>query len=351
MRRALAALLLAGVVLGAAGTARAHPLRFGALTVEEEPGGAAVARLRFSGTERRPDGADIVVPPSCVDRAPPTAVPIRYGVERERRLRCPPGALAAGPVGVRGIGEGALGGRAQVMLRLGLADGRHVEQVLDATRPVWRPAAAAAASRDEPSTSAVVWRYATLGVRHILLGFDHLLFLAVLLLAVRGRRPLFVAITSFTVGHSVTLALAALDVVRVPVAAVEAAIALSIAVVSADVVRRRRAVTADDTPWRAGRGRSAALVPAAFGLVHGLGFAAALRELGLPPGGLLPALVSFNLGVEAGQLLFVLAAVGLIALSRRLPLPDRPASRAAPVLAAYAAGAIAAWLCITRIAG
>jgi len=144
-----------------------------------------------------------------------------------------------------------------------------------------------------------------LGVEHILTGWDHLLFLLVLLLRGGGWLSLAKIITAFTVAHSVTLALAVLDVVHVPDRLVEAVIALSIAAVAAEnlflspVVARR---------W---------IVSFAFGLVHGFGFSAALRELGLPAQGLLLSLLGFNAGVEAGQALVVAVALPALALLRR----------------------------------
>jgi hydrogenase/urease accessory protein HupE len=150
-----------------------------------------------------------------------------------------------------------------------------------------------------------------LGVEHILTGYDHLLFLAALLLVCATFREAAVVITCFTVAHSVTLALAALDVVRLPSRAVEAVIAASIVYVALENVfrfgkdRQRLA-------WRAG-------VTFAFGLVHGMGFASVLRELGLGsvPGGVVMPLLKFNLGVEAGQLAVAAVVFPLILVARR----------------------------------
>jgi HupE / UreJ protein len=144
-----------------------------------------------------------------------------------------------------------------------------------------------------------------LGVEHILSGWDHLLFLLGLLLRGGGWLSLAKIITAFTLAHSITLALAVLDVVALPDRLVEAVIALSIAIVAAEnlflqpvVVRR----------W---------LVSFCFGLVHGFGFSSVLRELGLPPDGLLRSLVGFNLGVELGQALVVAVALPALLLVRR----------------------------------
>jgi hypothetical protein len=151
-----------------------------------------------------------------------------------------------------------------------------------------------------------------LGVRHILGGWDHLLFLLALLLRGGTVFALLKIVTAFTLAHSVTLALAVLDVVSVPERLVESVIALSIAVVAAENLLPRRALSAR---WP---------VSFAFGLVHGFGFATALRELAVPRGGLAGSLLGFNLGVEAGQALVVAVVMPLLLLLGRAP--------AAPVL-------------------
>jgi hypothetical protein len=157
-----------------------------------------------------------------------------------------------------------------------------------------------------PAAPAVPWSAVRLGVEHILTGWDHLLFLFALLLGTRGIRPIALAVSAFTVAHSITLALAATGIFLPSSRIVEPAIALSIAYVAFANVWRPGAPDS----WRA------ALV---FGLVHGFGFAAALRDLALPRERLLPTLLAFNAGVEIGQLLVVLALAPSIAfvLTRR----------------------------------
>ena len=160
---------------------------------------------------------------------------------------------------------------------------------------------------------AVVRTFVVSGIEHILIGPDHLLFLLGLLLLGGSLWRLATIVTAFTVGHSVTLSLAALDLVRVAPTLIEPAIALSIVVVGVDnlLVRRRIAESLSGTfdlrPWLA----------AAFGLIHGFGFAAVLREVGLPPGALGWSLAAFNIGVELGQLAVVAVAVALLAAVRR----------------------------------
>ncbi|HEY7518134.1 MAG TPA: HupE/UreJ family protein [Methylomirabilota bacterium] len=157
----------------------------------------------------------------------------------------------------------------------------------------------------ERAPAGDVLGFVRLGVEHILDGWDHLLFLLVLLL--RGGHWLSLAkiITAFTLAHSVTLALAALDVIVLPDRLVEAIIALSIAVVAAENLFLRPVVV---RRW---------LVSFAFGLVHGFGFSSVLRELGLPTQGLLLSLFGFNAGVELGQAAVVAVALPLLALVRK----------------------------------
>lgn len=151
-------------------------------------------------------------------------------------------------------------------------------------------------------------RYFILGFEHILEGFDHLLFVLALMLVVRGSWRLVKSITAFTVAHSITLGLATFGFVNLPPAPVEATIAMSIVFLCSELIYFKRGKTSltFSKPW---------LVAFGFGLLHGLGFAGALSEIGLPPGEIPVALLFFNLGVEAGQLLFVgvvLASFGIL---------------------------------------
>jgi hydrogenase/urease accessory protein HupE len=144
-----------------------------------------------------------------------------------------------------------------------------------------------------------------LGMQHILIGFDHLLFLLALILRGGNLWSLLRIITAFTIAHSITLALAALEIIVLPTRLVEGAIALSIAYVAAENLFSSRPAS---HRWA---------VSFVFGLVHGVGFSSVLRELGLPHEGLLWTLLSFNLGVEAGQAIFVVASLPLLLYLRR----------------------------------
>ena len=178
-----------------------------------------------------------------------------------------------------------------------------------------------------------------MGVEHILLGVDHLLFVLGLLLLVTGRWLLFKTVTAFTVGHSASLALATFGFVSVPAPPLNAAIALSIVFLAAEIIRARRGerhLTAR-YPW---------IVAGAFGLLHGLGFATALTALGLPASAVPLALLLFNLGVEAGQILFVAVVLAVLASWRVLEV--RWPAWATP-LPVYAMGIIAAVWFVGRV--
>lgn len=185
------------------------------------------------------------------------------------------------------------------------------------------------------SVGVAAWRYFVIGIEHIWFGIDHLLFVVGLMLIVRGGWMLVKTITAFTVAHSVTLGLATFDLVELPSAPVEAVIALSIVFLAVEALRARRGRPGLSVraPW---------VVALLFGLVHGLGFAGALAELGLPRPEIPLALLFFNLGVEFGQLVFVIAIVGVVWVVRRIRLP---VPEWTPVVPTYAIGIVAAyWL-------
>jgi len=186
--------------------------------------------------------------------------------------------------------------------------------------------------------AGVVRTYLVLGIEHILTGFDHLLFLLALVLIVDDRRRLLWTITAFTIAHSLTLAAATIGFVYVPQAPVEAAIALSIVFVAAELVhgmQGRFGVTAR-APW---------IVAFSFGLLHGLGFAGALAQVGLPPNSIPLALVLFNVGVELGQLAFVIAVWAALAALLRLRIPQPIWARA---ITPYTIGSVAMFWMIQR---
>lgn len=214
-------------------------------------------------------------------------------------VRCGERGLA-GTLSVKGIGNNY----SAVILRITWQDTQQSIHTLSKNRPAVQLFGAA---RDERDFVEVAQTYSLLGLEHILSGIDHLLFVLSLLFLVGFRRRLIWTITSFTAAHSLTLAASALGALTLRPPPVEAAIALSIVLVSAEALSNR------DTLTR----RWPEIVAFLFGLVHGLGFAGALKEIGLPERHAPIALLTFNVGVEAGQLLVIALAWLLVLATRR----------------------------------
>lgn len=191
----------------------------------------------------------------------------------------------------------------------------------------------------QQSWGEVAGTYFRLGVEHILFGFDHLLFVFCLLILVGDPKRLLGTITAFTLAHSITLAGTTFGWLHLSVAPVEASIALSIMFVAAEIIRARGGSPSamQRWPWIAAFG---------FGLLHGFGFAAALREIGIPDDAAPLALLFFNLGVEAGQVAFVMAALLVREAVRRWAPPPTWSWRAPP----YLAGGMAAFWFVERSA-
>ena len=196
-------------------------------------------------------------------------------------------------------------------------------------------------TRDAAEAERGFGQFVVLGIEHIWIGFDHLLFVAGLVLIAGTPRRILVTITGFTFAHSITLALSALDVVRLPIAAIEAVIALSIVFLAVELVKGPR----DTLTWR-----KPVVVATAFGLLHGFGFAAVLREVGLPETGLIEALLGFNIGIEIGQVVFALAILAAFALLRRFGAGFRGRMQPSRV-AGYAVGSLASFWMIERLTG
>jgi hydrogenase/urease accessory protein HupE len=243
------------------------------------------------------------------------------------------GALRCGPEGLRGefSMEGVGKRYSAALVKVFWLDGGVRVYTLTAGQPSVQVYGAA---DDGRGMGEIACAYVVLGVEHILSGIDHLLFVLGLLFLVGFRRRLVATITAFTLAHSVTLALSALGWLTLRPPPVEAAIALSIVLVAGEALHTRATLSR----------RWPALVAFLFGLVHGLGFAGALQQIGLPEKHLAVALLSFNVGVELGQLMVVGAA---FAASRALARRPLGARLRAPAL--YAIGSVAACWSIGRI--
>ncbi|WP_170558141.1 HupE/UreJ family protein [Ruegeria atlantica] len=198
---------------------------------------------------------------------------------------------------------------------------------------------------ERPSTWSVLTSYFRLGFEHILEGWDHLLFVFALFVLVRDPWRLVGAVTAFTVAHSITLALATLGVLNVPGPPVEAVIALSIVFLALEILNRKdgKLRLSEQYPW---------IVCFCFGLLHGLGFAGALADIGVPTDDIVAALLAFNVGVEAGQLLFIAALSALIFASRLvLPALFQKAGAVATPVTGYAIGCVSMYWLVERVSG
>ncbi|GAB5413882.1 MAG: HupE/UreJ family protein [Congregibacter sp.] len=229
--------------------------------------------------------------------------------------------------------DGVLGGTTDVIVRVARLDGTTQLERLSPANPEFTV-------RASPGPGEIAWDYLILGVEHILGGIDHLLFVLALLLLVRNLRRLVLTITAFTVAHSITLIGASLGLISLPGPPVEAIIAVSIVFVAAEVLHSHqgKASLTARAPW---------VVAFAFGLLHGMGFAGALEEVGLPETAVPVALLMFNVGVELGQLIFVAAMVLLWSLLSRL---TRLSFERVSVVISYCIGSIAAFWTIERVA-
>ena len=315
------------VLLLMSGVAGAHESRPGYLEIEE------IEVDRYEVVWKRPRLGDralplaAVLPGTCRDLVPESRS-LTPGAIVDRRLVACEGGLEGQEIRIDGLATSIT----DVLVRITHAAGQLETALL-------KPEANTFVVAGAESTWQVVSAYLVLGIEHILLGIDHLLFVYALILIVVGWRRLVATVTAFTLSHSITLALATLGVLNVPGPPVEAVIALSIVFVASEIVhglRGRKGLTAR-IPW---------VVAFVFGLLHGLGFAGALAEVGLPEHAIPMALLFFNLGVEAGQLIFIAGVLLLAALARRLIGTTPETLRAA---AAYGIGGVAAYWTIDRI--
>jgi hydrogenase/urease accessory protein HupE len=329
MRSALAALLgaLALAVIGVASPTAAHELRPAYLELTEtSPDRYAVLwRVPASGDRRL--ALYLHLPPSCTVLTEP-AGRIADGSYFERWQAECPGGLKGETIAVDGLRSSLT----DALARVAWSDGTMEVARLTPEQPTHT-------LRGSQTVLEVARAYLLLGVEHILGGIDHLLFVLALMLLIREPWMLVKTITAFTLAHSITLAGAALGWFSLPQAPVEAVIALSIAFVASELLRQRPGERrlSQAYPW---------VIAFVFGLLHGFGFAGALKEIGLPQGDVPLALLAFNFGVEAGQLLFVAAVVALwrslTALTRAPPEPVR-------FVLAYAIGTAATVWLIERL--
>jgi len=278
-------------------------------------------------------GLYVELPVGCTNLTEPRATMVNNAYTERWTVTCA-GGLTGGTIRIAGL----TATMTDVLVRL---------ERLDGTMQVVRlmPSAPSFVVEAAPSALAVARTYLMLGVEHILGGVDHLLFVLALLILVKGTRRLITTVTAFTLAHSLTLAGATLGFVYVPGPPVEAAIALSIVFVAAEIIHTRqgKAGLTERFPW---------VVAFTFGLLHGFGFAGALSEVGLPQSAIPVALLFFNVGVEIGQLLFIALVFAVLALARqvtrRIGMPHPAWAWRVPP---YAIGSVAMFWTIQRVAG
>ncbi len=319
----------AWVLLALLGTARveAHEVRPGYLELRQTGLGIyevlwkvpAKGDLRLRLDPRFPDGCEAATPVSTYPAG---------GAFLERwTLQCTE-SLVGGTITIDGLQQTLT----DVLVRFEPSEGPAQTARLLPSAPSFVVSAA-------PAWSEVARTYLLLGVEHILGGIDHLLFVLALLLIVEGNRKLVATVTSFTLAHSITLALATLGFVHMPSAPVEAVIALSILFLASEIAHSRqgRPRLTERYPW---------VVAFTFGLLHGFGFAGALSEVGLPESAIPLALFLFNVGVELGQLLFVAVILVVLAGNRRFEVSWPVWAWRLPT---YAIGTVAAFWTVQRV--
>ncbi|MGF1502335.1 MAG: HupE/UreJ family protein [Paracoccaceae bacterium] len=315
--RLLCGLLLALGFWG--GTAAAHVTELAVLRIAELSAGTYTVSWEMKPNTQANESFEPIFPEHCTYAAP--------------TLDCGSEGLV-GALSFEGIGAG----QSAAMFKIRAQTGETQIYTLSPTQPVANVTPAYAADTLEGKLR-VSWDYLILGIEHILKGIDHLLFVLGLVWIARGWM-LFNTITAFTVAHSITLALVTFGFVGVPELYVNALIALSIVFVGVEVIRAQQGRSSFTLrhPW---------IVAFGFGLLHGMGFANALVALGLPSEAVPYALVAFNLGVEAGQIAFVLGVIALAWAYRVMRVQWPNWSLRAP---AYAIGGLAAFWFVERVA-
>ena len=319
-----ALLILSLICVSIAGSANAHEIRPAYLELTETGPAKFAALWKVPARSESRLSLYVVLPKNCITLDKPVSA-LENSAFYERWIASCPGGLDGREIRVEGL-QSTL---TDVLARVAFADGT----VRVARLTPENPAFIVEGSQSMASVAATYFR---LGVDHILRGVDHLLFVAALMLLIRAPWALLKTITAFTVAHSITLSGAALGYFSLPQKPVEAIIALSITFVARELIMVHRGIhrSSEDYPW---------IVAFTFGLLHGFGFAGALKEIGLPQTDVPVALLTFNLGVEAGQILFIAAVLAAVMFLNRISAPMGHAKFAA----SYVIGAVStSWLVI-----
>ncbi len=284
-----ALLLMLGLM--AAGTAVAHPLAPALLELRETDTGIHDVLWRLSAIQGSQSVPVPVLPAHCRTlQAPKASMAPGAAVTTHWQIDCGDHGLNGAVIRIENLTASAI----NVILRIQTSQGLQFQALLDASNPTYK------LSLDDQPISAFR-RYLVLGINHLVFGPDHLLFLLALIILIGLSRSLIWTLTAFTVGHSITLCLAALNLIRANPALMEFAIAASLVLVARELLRSQ------PSPL----GRAPSVMAFSFGLLHGMGFAGALQQVGLPQTGVVSALIGFNLGIELAQIMIV-AAVTLL---------------------------------------
>jgi hypothetical protein len=309
---------------------QADEIRPAMLQIEERPGGWVDVTWKIPVRGDRGLGLKPVLPDFFEQAGPPSGRRAPSGAWIEHSAYQTGGRpLTGATLRIEGLDTIPT----DVLVRVSLEDGSEHSAILRSGNTSYT--IPEQATRREAALS-----YWTMGTIHILEGFDHLLFLLTLMLIVSGFWPLVKTVTAFTLAHSLTLALATLGLVNIPPAPTEAVISLSILLLAVEAVRKNAGeiTLSERYPW---------VIAFTFGLVHGLGFAGALSEIGVPQNEVPLALLMFNIGVETGQLMFVAGVALLLAGAKMVARSvELVATRTAP----YAIGGIAAFWTMQRVA-
>jgi hydrogenase/urease accessory protein HupE len=271
----------------------------------------------------------IVVPTNCEPIEAAKLLAQRDSYLREASFKCS-GGLSGEKIE---LSFPAIIPSVQTLIRVQSFSGITHSKLLDPGEITWEIPA-------KENKSQVAKDYTLLGISHILEGYDHLLFLACLILIAGTGRKILITVTGFTIAHSIALVLSTLNLVTVPIAPVEAVIALSIVFLATEIAKEPR----DTLTYR-----YPALVSVCFGLLHGFGFAAVLKEIGLPQTELATSLLFFNIGVEIGQIIFILVVIALYKILITLTKSSNDILGKLEVPAAYVVGSQAAFWMIERI--
>jgi hydrogenase/urease accessory protein HupE len=319
-------MLMAVLVMSGVHPARAHELRPGYLEVRQTGPETFTMLWKVPARDDLRLGLHLRLPDNCTPKSEPLRVQTADASTERTTLTCPHDLE-----GRRIAIDGLTATLTDVLVRLVRMDGSVQSVRLTPSAPSLVVAAV-------PSRFQAAATYLRLGVEHILMGVDHLLFVLGLLLIVPHRGMLLKTITAFTVAHSLTLAVATLGYARAPLLPLNAAIALSILFLGPETVRARRGDTSLTLrhPW---------VVAFAFGLLHGFGFASGLTSMGLPRAEIPVALLLFNLGVEAGQMLFVWL---IVLLARAFRTLDIRWPRWVEAVPAYTVGTLGAYWTMQR---